>query len=299
MSAQPTEMTPPIPSSPEPSVDTRTLALAPEDDAWRDRLLRMLLPWRLLTSPVFLNDEVIGDERPLMFVGNHTIYGVFDTAVLFEKLYREHGILLRSMGDHVHFKIPLWREFLQRFGVVHGTPEAADALLAQGSSILVFPGGAREVARRKNEKYPVIWKQRMGFARLAIKHGCTIIPFSAVGMDDAFDVVVDADDIHGSAIAPLLRVLNVRREATMPWVRGMGRTPIPRPERLYFRFGKPVPTRRVKGRHTDDTTVRAIREQVRVQVEEGIQELLKYREQDPARTIKGRITQTLRKVVPR
>lgn len=298
MSAEPSTKPEPVEQQPSPSPSLRALTLAPEDDAWRDRLLRMLLPWRLFTSPVFLNDSVIGDERPLMFVGNHTIYGVFDTALLFEKLYREHNILLRSMGDHVHFKIPLWRQFLERFGVVHGTPEAADALLARGESILVFPGGAREVARRKNEKYPVIWKQRMGFARLAIKHGCTIIPFSAVGMDDAFDVVIDAEDIHRSRIAPVLRALNVRKDATMPWVRGMGRTPLPRPERLYFRFGTPVRTDRVKGRQSDDTVVRGIREQVRVQVEQGIAELLEYREQDPARTIKGRVKETLRKVVP-
>jgi len=273
------------------------LALAPEDDAWRDRLLGCLLPWRLMTSPVFLDDHVIGAGRPLMFVGNHTIYGLFDTAVLFEKLYREHGILLRSMGDHIHFKIPYWRDFLTRFGVVNGTPDAADALLAQGSSLLVFPGGAREVARRKGEKYPVLWKQRMGFARLAIKHGCTIIPFSAVGMDDALDVVMDAEDFHGSALGPLLKLLNVRPERTMPVARGVGKTPIPRPERLYFRFAPPVETAHLQGRHEEEDVVRQIREDVRTRVEEGIQILLAHREQDPARTIRGRIRQTLRRVV--
>src|SRR5205085_1291353 len=102
-------------------------------------------------------------ERPLMFVGNHTLYGILDSALLFDMLYRERGILLRGLGEHLHFKIPLWGPLLARFGVVDGTRANCDALLAAGECTLVFPGGAREVARRKNEKYPLHWKERMGF----------------------------------------------------------------------------------------------------------------------------------------
>ena len=60
--------------------------------------------------------------------------------------------------------------------------------------ILVYPGGGREVAKRKGESYKLIWKERMGFARLAIEHGYTIVPFAAVGAEEAVDIVLDGDN---------------------------------------------------------------------------------------------------------
>ncbi|MBI5497639.1 MAG: acyltransferase family protein [Deltaproteobacteria bacterium] len=249
------------------------------------RALGALRLFREFADPLFLGAENIPAHRPLVFVGNHTTYGLFDTMFLFEWLYHAHGIFLRSMGDHVHFKVPLWRDVLSGFGVVEGDRETASTLLSTRESILVFPGGAREVARRKNEKYPVIWKDRTGFARLAIRHGCDIIPFAAIGIDDAWDVVYDAEDAFHSRLGPVLKVLGVRPEATMPVVKGLGGTPLPRPERVYFRILPPVSTRAVQGRQDDDAVVMEVRERARTAVQRGITELLRFRELDPDRNV--------------
>ena len=45
-----------------------------------------------------------------------------------------------------------WRDFLAGFGAVDGTRENCAALMREGESILVYPGGAREVFKRKSEK---------------------------------------------------------------------------------------------------------------------------------------------------
>jgi 1-acyl-sn-glycerol-3-phosphate acyltransferase len=58
-------------------------------------------------------------------------------------------------------------------------------------TILVFPGGSREVNKRRGQQYQLLWRERIGFARLAIKHGYPIVPFAAVGADDMFDVIID------------------------------------------------------------------------------------------------------------
>ncbi|MGE5441823.1 MAG: hypothetical protein ACM3Q0_02020, partial [Bacteroidota bacterium] len=60
--------------------------------------------------------------------------------------------------------------------------------------IVVFPGGGREVARRKGEQYKLIWKARTGFVRMAIRYGYPVVPFAQVGADDAFDILVDAGE---------------------------------------------------------------------------------------------------------
>ena len=58
-------------------------------------------------------------------------------------------------------------------------------------TILVFPGGSREVNKRRGQQYQLLWGQRMGFARLAFEHGYPIVPCAAVGADDMLDVIVD------------------------------------------------------------------------------------------------------------
>ena len=166
---------------------------------WLDRTLNKairLQDWYF--DPVFLNTQHIQADKPALFVGNHTLYGLTDGPLLWDYLCREHNIFLRALGDKVHFKIPGWREAMLINGAVEGSPENCRRLMQKGESILVYPGGSREVFKRKGEKYQLIWKQRTGFARMAIEHGYDIIPFAALGGDDCYDIVLDANDIQSN-----------------------------------------------------------------------------------------------------
>jgi 1-acyl-sn-glycerol-3-phosphate acyltransferase len=252
-----------------------------------ERALALLEPWRRLVSPVFVGIERIpADRRPLLFVGNHTLLGLLDTPLLLAEVYRRTGIFLRALGDHAHFKVPVWRDFLAGAGVVDGTRENCDRLMAAGEAILVFPGGGREVAKRKGEKYRLLWKERLGFARMALRHGCTVVPFAAVGVEDALDIVVDFDDVAASPLGPLLRRLKLRPDVVMPLVKGVGPTPLPRPERLYFHFGDAIAVEKsVDG----DDAARALRDRVKAAIEAGIAELLALQAKDPGRTLAGRL----------
>jgi SnoaL-like protein len=66
-------------------------------------------------------------------------------------------------------------------------------------------------------------------------------------------------------------------------------TLLPRPERLYFWFGRPVDTSRYGGAGDDDAAARAVRDEVRAAVEAGIQILLAERERDPQRGLLPRL----------
>ena len=74
-----------------------------------------------------------------------------------------------------------------------------------------------------------------------------------------------------------------------PLVRGIGPTLLPRPERLYFWFGNPVDTSRHTGAGNDDAAARAVRDEVRAAVEEGIRTLRSEREHDPHRGLLPRL----------
>jgi hypothetical protein len=245
-----------------------------------DRAVALLEPVRRLTSPVLLGLDRIPDHGPRLFVGNHTLTGLLDAPWLISELYRRRGIFLHSLGDHAHFSVPVWRDFLNRFGVVDGTPANLSALFERGDDVLVFPGGAREVMKDRGERYQLKWGRRSGFARLAHQHGVPIVPFAAVGVEHALDVVVGPGDILASPVGTAMRRAGVREDLVMPIVRGVGPTPIPRPERLYFELLPPI------WPGVDDAW--ALREQTRKAIEGGIAHLHEVREADPHRRFRRR-----------
>ena len=245
------------------------------------RATRLVRPWESLLRPVFSGWEHIPNERPLLFVGNHTTLGVFDVPFLWAALFREKGIIVRGLGDRLHFHLPLWRDLIVRYGVAPASPEDCGQLLAQGETVLVFPGGAREVAKRKGERYQLIWKQRSGFARIAAQHRCTILPFASVGIEDMFDIFLDGDQILASPLGSVLSRLGVRDDVLVPLVIGKGPLGLPRLQRLYFHFAPPIPTHDVDP--DDPDAIWQIRERTRLHIEESIQLLRQKQKQDPHR----------------
>ena len=76
---------------------------------------------------------------------------------------------------------------------------------------------------------------------------------------------------------------------TPPIVRGVGLTPIPRLDRLYFWFGDPIDTTRFGSRYDDTTAARALRDEVKQAILVGIQFLRDQRDQDPSRDVLTRL----------
>ena len=134
------------------------------DGQWIRRLSALS---KLYFTPTFLGAEYIDASRPAMYVGNHSMYGIFDSPMLIDYLYNEHKVAVVSIADPSHFYVPLWREAVKKFGAVDGIQHYVRAVMQQGYSILVFPGGGREVLKRQGEQYQLIWKQRYGFLKLA------------------------------------------------------------------------------------------------------------------------------------
>lgn len=247
---------------------------------------RLMAPRRRYFRPEFIGLNNLDLERPALFVGNHTRYGLLDVPLMLEHLYVHRGLFLRSLGDHGHFAVPVWRDWLVGNGMVLGTPENCDALMEAGESILVFPGGAREVWRRKNEQYTLIWKKRLGFVRLAMKHGYDIIPFASFGADDCYSVLVDAEDMLSQRwLNSLLEKAGLKAllrggDVIPPIGVGVGPTLLPRPERLYFSFGERLQTASLQGQETDEAVLWQVREQVAASIREQLDMLRVIRDKD-------------------
>src|SRR5690606_40184251 len=59
------------------------------DGAWIRRLSALS---KLYFTPTFLGAEYIDASRPAMYVGNHSMYGIFDSPMLIDYLYNEHKV---------------------------------------------------------------------------------------------------------------------------------------------------------------------------------------------------------------
>jgi 1-acyl-sn-glycerol-3-phosphate acyltransferase len=61
-------------------------------------------PLRKVIKPKVYGIENVPTERALL-VGNHNLLGLVDAPLLAAGLW-ERGSMVRSFGDHAHFKIP-------------------------------------------------------------------------------------------------------------------------------------------------------------------------------------------------
>lgn len=250
------------------------------DEAFR-RLVDLVKPLELAHRPTYVGLENIPDERPLLFVGNHVVWSGVDIALFLAVLMREKGIRIRALGDRAHFQIPLWRKVVAAVGTVEGTRPNCARLMREGACILVYPGGAREVAKRRGEKYKLLWGNRLGFAKMALEHDCTIVPFATVGGEEMWDIRLDANDLLSSPVGPVVEKLLPRTDFLAPVVTGLAGTPIPKPVKMYFRFEPPIRTSEIVG-DSEDERARLLRDRTKAAVEASLATLLTRREADRA-----------------
>jgi hypothetical protein len=122
---------------------------------------------------------------------------------------------------------------------------------------------------------------------MAIENGYPIVPFASVGTEHSMDILMDADNpLMAPARALFKAVLGTKD--TPPIVRGIGLTPIPRLERLYYWFGESIPTDSYGG-VTDEANSLDLRSRTANAVEAGIKFLLEERERDPGRSVVNRL----------
>ena len=60
--------------------------------------------------------------------------------------------------------------------------------LEEGELVCVYPGGVNDSFKLSSEAYQLKWKDRAGFAKVALRAGVPTVPVAATGVDEIFEV---------------------------------------------------------------------------------------------------------------
>jgi pimeloyl-ACP methyl ester carboxylesterase len=275
-----------------------------------------------LASPVFLSRGADGTiergvhavpmphevgNRPVLFVGNHQLFGI-DGPLIVREILNERGVLVKAlvypplMGrgygagadpEAAAAQSPLYplpyppagtAEVFEIYGAQPVSARALVTLLSKKEAVLIFPGGAREVFKRRGEEYKLFWPEVPDLMRIAAKYDAIVVPFSGIGSDELGDLIADSDELLK---LPLIGDWFKRRIEPLPsLVKDDLFVPplvLPRLDRgiprHYFLLGTPIDTLTID--RADDAAVGAAWAALRASVEDGLALLQRKRAEDP------------------
>lgn len=229
--------------------------------------------------------ENLPRDGRFLLVGNHTSFGMAEVVMIPYFVHRELGVRVRGLAEKQFANMKgVAADLFAAAGAVIGNPANASVLMANDETVLVFPGGGREIPKFKGEEYRLSWQRRSGFARVAIAHDYPIVPVGLVGGDDIYHGLVERDSLVGRLSQFVGKQLGGRPDMAMPPVRGLGPTLIPDPQRMYLRFGTPISTTK-PARVKAETWEATVKEETQTALEGILGDLQKLRETDPYRNL--------------
>jgi hypothetical protein len=162
-----------------------------------------------------------------LLAGNHTQFGV-EAILIPHYVRRAIGTRVRPLADR---RMGQMRgaagDLFAAYGAVVGAPETARELMRHKESILVFPGGGREIAKFKGEENTLRWDGRDGFARVSVENNYPIVPVALAGADYAYRSLITRDGRWGRLSQSLSEKLFGQRDMAFPLLHGVGPTLIP------------------------------------------------------------------------
>lgn len=163
--------------------------------------------------------ERLPADGPALLIANHGGTLPVDAAVLWLDVLRRTGRVLRLVADRFVPRLPWVGVALARCGVVPGTLQDLDRLLARGALVAIFPEGVTGTGKRFADRYHLqAW--RLGHAELARRHRAPVVPVAIVGAEEAWPVAVRLPlHVFGAPYLPVPA------------------TPLPLPVRLRLRYG--------------------------------------------------------------
>ncbi len=215
--------------------------------------LKYLVPVIRFLHRSYFRTEVHGIENVpatgrVLLVANHSGQLPFDGVIIGSAVFLDGQPprVVRSMIEKFVPTVPFASYLFSRWGQITGTPENCRRLLDDGEAILVFPEGARGIAKPFSRRYQ-LERFGVGFLRLALETGTPIVPVAVIGAEEQAPAV---------NLKPLARLLGTPSFPIVPYPPFVPLLPLPVRYRLWF--GPPLT---FEGDPDDDEDI--LEEQVR------------------------------------
>ena len=126
----------------------------------------------------------VPQSGPALLVGNHSgLFYMPDVWITGLAVVRRRGLEqpFYGLAYDLLFAIPGIERVLRGLGAIPAGHEQADAALAQGALVLVYPGGDYEACRPWSERDRVEFGGHHGFVKLALRARVPVVPVVAHG----------------------------------------------------------------------------------------------------------------------
>jgi 1-acyl-sn-glycerol-3-phosphate acyltransferase len=164
--------------------------------------------------------EHIPDDGQVMLIGSHNGgMAAPDTSMMTYDWWQRFGpdrLIYGLMDQRVWQAMPGVGRLAAQAGAVRAHPKMALAALDRGASVLIYPGGVRDVFRPHSLRHQVCLGENQAFIKLALQKSLPIIPTISYGAHSTLLVLAD--------LYPWLKQLNDRG---MPWLWGIDPTVFP------------------------------------------------------------------------
>jgi 1-acyl-sn-glycerol-3-phosphate acyltransferase len=211
-----------------------------------ERVVSALEPW----LETFFRPVVRGLDRippgPGLYVANHNGGMLFPDAYVFGvALYRTCGMedLPFALAHDIVVRPPGANQLFVPLGGVRASPENAHKLFAAQQKVLVFPGGDVEALRPFRHRDRIVFGERRGYVKLAIREGVPIIPVVSAGAHAGMVVLDDGGRVaHFLGIDRLFRIKVFPIVVSVPWGLTIGFPPpyVPVPTRIFQEVLEPI-----------------------------------------------------------
>ncbi|XP_076749205.1 DGAT1/2-independent enzyme synthesizing storage lipids [Xylocopa sonorina] len=169
--------------------------------------------------------ENIPQNEPVLFVFYHGAIPV-DIYYFVSKIFLLNSRLIHTVGDRFLFKCPGWSLIADAGKIIPGTVQTCSTILKEGNMLAISPGGVYE-AQFGDAYYQLMWKKRVGFAKVALDAKVCIIPFFTKNIREAFRTISWGRRMF-------LRIYAATRLPCIPIYGGF-------PVKLTTYVGKPIP----------------------------------------------------------
>ncbi|XP_011161432.3 transmembrane protein 68 [Solenopsis invicta] len=236
------------------------------DTPWQETAVRIVLMLYDVHGWIWHGYKIVGlenipEDKPVMFVYYHGALPV-DLYYFTSKMFLNNSKLIRIIADRFVFKIPGFFIILNTLKIIPGTVQSCSAILKQGNSIVISPGGVYE-AQFGDSNYELLWQKRMGFAKVALDAKVSIVPFFTRNIRESYRSLRWGQRI----------LLKIYAKTKLPIVPIYGGFPV----KLVTYVGKPIPY---------DKTLTP--EELQIKVADSIRDLIRKHQ-----TVPGSITRAL------